>query len=56
MLNKSVATVIVNNATNNNALLPSPNSVVGFTEIFNKNPNKIPATVVNSELSLNIES
>lgn len=56
MLNNRVAIVIENKATNNNTLLVSPNIARGFTEIFNKNPKSIPATVVNNELSLKIES
>ncbi len=56
MLNNRVATVIENNAVNNSTLLLSLNSAGGFTETFNKNPKRIPATVVNNELSLKIES
>ena len=56
MLKRSVATVMENKAINNNTLLLTSNSAAAFTEIFNKNPNRIPATVVNKELSLKIES
>ena len=56
MLNNPLATVLENKAINNNTLLLSLNSVGGFTEIFNKNPKRSQATVVNKELSLKIES
>jgi hypothetical protein len=56
MLNNRVVTVMENKATSNNTLLVSPITARGFTEIFNKNPKSIPATVVNNELSLKIES
>jgi hypothetical protein len=56
ILNNSVATVMENKAINNNNLSLSLNWLDEFTDIFNKKPNKIPATVVNNELSLKIES
>jgi hypothetical protein len=52
---KSVATVMENKANNNNTLLLAPNSAGGFTEIFNKNPNRMPATAVNKEPTLKNE-
>lgn len=56
ILNNSVATVMENKAINSNNLSLSLNWLDEFTDIFNKKPNKIPATVVNNELSLKIES
>jgi hypothetical protein len=44
-----------NKANNNNTLLLAPNSAGGFTEIFNKNPNRMPATAVNKEPTLKNE-
>jgi hypothetical protein len=55
MLNNKVETVIESKDIIIRSPFASVNLREELTEIFNKNPNRTPATVVRRELSLNIE-